>query len=55
MFRTLEIGAVVVIAIMMLGPLSMAPAYVAPEDAKGAAATPTGSPASEPPLSAAEQ
>lgn len=53
--RMLEITAVAVIAVMMLGPLSMAPAYVAPEDAKGAAPTPTGSPTSEAPLSAAPE
>ena len=50
-----ECAAVAVIAVMMLGPLSMAPHYAAPEQAQGSAKTPTGAPGDAPPLSAAKQ
>ena len=50
-----EVVAALVIAVMMLGPLSMAPHYAAPEQAQGSAPTPTGAPNDKAPLSAAKE
>ena len=45
MFSTLDYVAGALATIMLLGPLSMAPAYEAPETSQGPAATTTGDPA----------
>ena len=45
MFSTLDYIAGALICVMLLGPLSMAPAYVPPEEAQGPAKTTTGDPA----------
>lgn len=44
MFSTLDYIAGALAAIMLLGPLSMAPAYEPPERAQGPAPTMTGDP-----------
>lgn len=45
MFSTLDYVAVALMAVMLLGPLSMAPAYEPPETREGPAKTMTGDPA----------
>ncbi len=45
MFSTLDYIAGALAVVMLLGPLSMAPAYVPPEQSQGPAPTMTGDPA----------
>jgi len=44
MFSTLDYIAGALAVLMLLGPLAMAPAYVAPEEARGPLPTATGAP-----------